>query len=52
MSMFEDAKSLGKMPHIKRLKKKISISDFEKAVIVGLKKKEKSKVLHRERQYV
>lgn len=40
MSVVEDVKALRKRLGIKRLKKNIPISEFEKAVIIGLRNKE------------
>jgi len=47
MSIVESAKSLRKRLKVRKLRGKIPISEFEKAVIVGLREKERTRVTHR-----
>ena len=45
-----DISSLRKRLGIKKLKKKIPVSEFEKAVIIGLREHEKHRLIHRVRE--
>ena len=49
MSILEDVKVLRERLKIKKLRKRIPISEFEKAVIIGLREKEKHRIMQRER---
>lgn len=51
MSILQDVKILRKKLGIKKLRKSIPISEFEKAVIIGLREKEKHRINLRARQY-
>jgi hypothetical protein len=51
MSKVMNIKELRKRLGIKKLKSKIPISEFEKAVIIGLRIREKEKMAHRIKQY-
>ena len=49
MSTLINVRALREKLGIKRLRKSISISDFEKAVINGLRKREKHRIMQRTR---
>ena len=47
MSIVESAKSIRKRLGIRKLRNKIPVSEFEKAVIVSLREKERTRASHR-----
>ena len=47
MSILENVKTIRKRLGIKKLRKKIPISEFEKAFIIGLREKEKHRIIQR-----
>jgi hypothetical protein len=51
VSIVEDVKVLRKRLGIKKLRKVIPISEFEKAVIIGLREKERHRIAQKTKQY-